>query len=138
MLFGYSFSMKKIILLTLVIISTLFSLLSAQEVKEYAIASAYEFRGETRYYESNTSKTMFKDINVSIALLKSTDNTLDITNIQDKKKLFTPLTKEEKFQDYNTTYWLKVDLGSTFPLDALSVLMQILRYSHTLLNPLRH
>ena len=107
--------MIKILLFTLTVVSTLFSLLPAQEVEEYAYASAYEMRGETHYYESNTSKTMFKDINVSIALLKSTDNTLDINNIQNKEKLFTPLTKEEKFQDFNTTYWLKVDLGSTFP-----------------------
>ncbi len=105
----------KIILFTLTVISTLFSLLPAQEVKEYAYASAYEMRGETLYYESNTSKTMFKDINVSIALLKSTDSTLDIKNIQNKEQLFTPLTKEEKFQDYNSSYWLKVDLGSNFP-----------------------
>ena len=107
--------MKKIILFTITVISTLFSLLPAQEVKEYAYASAYEMRGETHYYESNTSKTMFKDINVSIALLKTTDNTLDIKNIQNNEQLFTPLTKEEKFQDNNTTYWLKVDLGSAFP-----------------------
>ena len=107
--------MIKILLFTLTIISTLFSLLPAQEVEEYAYASAYEMRGETHYYESNRSKTMFKDINVSIALLKTTDNTLDIKNIQNKEKLFSPLTKEEKFQDFNATYWLKVDLGSTFP-----------------------
>ena len=107
--------MKKIILFTLTVISTLFSLLPAQEVEEYAYASAYEFRGETRYYESNRSKTMFKDINVSIALLKTTDNTLDIKNIQNKEQLFSPLTKEEKFQDYNSTYWLKIDLGHNFP-----------------------
>ena len=107
--------MKKIILFTITVISTLFSLLPAQEVKEYAYASAYEMRGETHYYESNTSKTMFKDINVSFALLKSTDNTLSINNIQKKENLFSPLTKEEKFQDFNTTYWLKVNLGSNFP-----------------------
>ena len=107
--------MKKIILFTITVISTLFSLLPAQEVEEYAYASAYEIRGETLYYESNKSKTMFKDINVSIALLKSTDDTLDIKNIQNKEKLFTPLTKEEKFQDFNVTYWLKVDLGTNFP-----------------------
>ena len=108
-------SLKKIILFTLTVISTLISLLPAQEVEEYAIASAYEFHGETHFYESNRSKTMFKDINVSFALLKSTDASLNITNIQDKEPLFTSLTKEEKFQDSNITYWLKVDLGSTFP-----------------------
>ena len=105
----------KIILFTLTVISTLFSLLPAQELEEYTYASAYEMRGETLYYESNRSKTMFKDMNVSFALLKSTDSTLNINNIQKKEKQFTPLTKEETLQDYNTTYWLKVDLGSTFP-----------------------
>ncbi len=107
--------MIKILLFTLTVISTLFSLLPAQEVEEYAYASAYEMRGKTLFFESNRSETMFKDINVSFSLLKSTDTSLNINNIQNKNKDFIPLTKEEKFQDFNTTYWLKVDLGHNFP-----------------------
>ena len=114
-LFGYNLPMKKITLLTLILISTLFSLLNAQDIKEYVMVSAAEIRDKIFYYESNRSKTMFRDINVSFALLKSTDNSLNITNIRDKDRLFAPLAKEETFQDANTTYWLKVDLGSNFP-----------------------
>ena len=107
--------MKKIALLTLMIISTLFTLLNAQDIQEHAMVSASEVRGKTFYYESNRSQTMFRDINVSFALFKSTNSSLNITNIQDKDRLFVPLAKEETFQDDNTTYWLKVDLGSNFP-----------------------
>jgi len=107
--------MKKLILLTLTIINTFLSLLPADELKDFAMVSIYELRGETLVYESNTSEGFFKDINVSFSLLKSNDSTLNIETIKKHDKLFTPVPKEEKFQDTNTTYWLKVDLGSTFP-----------------------
>jgi len=107
--------MKKLILLTLTIISTFLSLLPADELKDYATVSIYELRGENIVYESNTSEGFFRDINVSFSLLKSNNSTLKIDTIQKHDKRFTPVPKEEKFQDTNTTYWLKVDLGTNFP-----------------------
>ena len=107
--------MKKLILLTITIISTFLSLLPADELKDFAVVSIYENRGKTIVYESNNSEGFFKDINVSFSLLKSNDTALKISNIKTYDKKFVPVPKEEKFQDTNTTYWLKVDLGSTFP-----------------------
>lgn len=107
--------MKKLILLTITIISTFLSLLPAQDLKDFAVVSIYEQRGETHVYESNNSKSLFKDINVSFFLLKSNDSSLNIDNIKKHDTLFTPVPKEEKFQDTNTTYWLKVNLGTAFP-----------------------
>jgi len=105
----------KLILLTITIIGTFLSLLSAQEVEDYAMVSTYEMRGETLVYESNRSKTTFKDINVSFSLLKSNDKAITIDNIKSYDKAFKSVPKTETFQDDNVTYWLKVDLGTTFP-----------------------
>jgi signal transduction histidine kinase len=105
----------KLILLTITIISTFLSLVSAQEVEDYAMVSIYENRGETLVYESNKSKTSFKDINVSFSLLKNNDEAITIDNIKSHTKAFKPVPKTEKFQDDNVTYWLKVDLGTFFP-----------------------
>jgi len=107
--------MKKLTLLTITIISTFLSLLPANELKDYATVSIYEFRGKTIVYESNNSESFFKDINVSFSLLKSNDTAIQISNIKTHDTQFSPVPKEEKFQDTNITYWLKVDLGSTFP-----------------------
>jgi len=108
-------SFTKLILLTITIISTFLSLVSAQEVEDYAMVSIYENRGETLIYESNRSKTTFKDINVSFSLLKSSDEAITIDNIKSHAKAFKPVPKTETFQDDNVTYWLKVNLGTTFP-----------------------
>jgi signal transduction histidine kinase len=105
----------KLILLTITIIGTFLSLLSAKEVEDYAMVSIYENRGETLVYESNRSKTTFKDINVSFSLLKSNDKAITIDNIKGYDKAFKSVPKTETFQDDNVTYWLKVDLGTTFP-----------------------
>ncbi|RUM71848.1 MAG: histidine kinase [Sulfurovum sp.] len=105
----------KLILLTITIICIFLSLLSAQEVEDYAVVSIYEDRGVTLVYESNRSKTIFKDINVSFSLLKSNDETITIDNIKNHSKAFKPVPKTETFQDDNVTYWLKVDLGTAFP-----------------------
>jgi len=107
--------MKKLVLLTIAIISTFLSLVNAQEIGDYAMVSVYEDRGETLVYESNRSKTSFKDINVSFSLLKSNDESITIDNIKSYDKMFKPVPKTETFQDDNVTYWLKVDLGTTFP-----------------------
>ena len=107
--------MKKIILLTIIIISGFLSLLPAQEIEDYALVSIYEDRGENIVYESNNSKSYFKDINVTFALLKSNDTAINIANIKTYNKDFTPVPKTEKFQDSNISYWLKVDLGTSFP-----------------------
>ncbi len=107
--------MKKIILLTITLITGFLSLLSAQDLEDYAVVSIYENRGETFIYESNRSKGFFKDINVTFSLLKSNDTAIDMSNIKTYAKDFTPILKTEKFQDTNTTYWFKVDVGTTFP-----------------------
>jgi len=106
---------SKITLFILAIISIFISILSAQEVENFAMVSIYEMRGEILIYESNRSKTSFKDINVSFLLLKSNDETINIDNIKSHTKAFKPVPKTEKFQDDNVTYWLKVNLGATFP-----------------------
>ncbi len=107
--------MKKIILLTLTIISTFLSLLPAQDLEDFAMVSIYENRGESIVYESNRTKGFFKDINVSFSLLKNDDTSINISNIKTYDKDFNPVPKTEKFQDTNTTYWLKIDMGTTFP-----------------------
>jgi len=109
-------SFIKILLLTTSLISLFISYAFAEGKKEdYATVSVYEMRGETHVYESNRSKTSFKDINVSFSLLKSTDTSLNIKNILSHDQEFYPVPKEETFQDDNITYWLKVDLGNSFP-----------------------
>ncbi len=107
--------MKNLLLLTITIISTFLSLLPANELKDFAVVRIYEDRGKTIVYESNNSESFFKDINVSFSLLKSNDTAIQISNIKTHDRQFNPVPKEEKFQDTNITYWLKVDLGSTFP-----------------------
>ena len=111
--------MQKIILFTITILTLFISLLQADEEKDYALVSIFEMRGETIVYESNRSKTLFKDINVTLTLLKSSDATLNIDNIKEHDKdypnAFLTIPKEETFQETNITYWLKVDLGTTFP-----------------------
>lgn len=114
-LFSYSFNMKKIILLTLTFISSFLSLLPAQDLEDFAMVSIYENRGKTIVYESNRSKGVFSDINVSFSLLKSADTAINIANIKTYDKDFSAVPKTEKFQDTNTTYWLKIDMGTTFP-----------------------
>jgi len=107
--------MKKIILLTLTLISSFLSLLPAQDLEDYALVSIYENRGENIIHESNRTKGVFRDINVSFSLLKSPDTAINIANIKTYDKDFTAVPKTEKFQDTNTTYWLKIDVGTTFP-----------------------
>ena len=109
-------SFIKILLLTTSLISLFISYSFAEENKEdYAVVSMYEMRGETHIYESNRTKTSFKDINVTFTLLKSNDTSINIKNITKHNNKFMPIPKTETFQDTNTTYWLKVDLGSAFP-----------------------
>lgn len=108
-------SFYKLLLFTLTLISLFNSLLWAQELEDYAVVSIYEMRGETIVHESNRSNTLFKDINVTMSLLKTNDTTLNSSTIKQQDKAFIPVPKEETFQDTNTTYWLKVDLGTAFP-----------------------
>ena len=107
--------MQKIILFTITILTLFISFLQAEEEKDYALVSIFEMRGETIVYESNRSKTLFKDLNVTFELIKSSDTSITIDTIQTQKSRFKPIPKEENFQDDNVTYWLKVDLGSQFP-----------------------
>ena len=64
---------------------------------------------------SDTESATFKDINVSLFLLKTTDSSLSIENIEEHRDEFTPLMKEELFRDKNVNYWLRCDLGKMFP-----------------------
>jgi len=114
-IFGYSFSMQKIILFTITIITSFLSLLPAEELKDYAVVSIYEHKGEHLVHESNRTESVFKDINVTFSLLKSDDIAISIENIKTYDSRFKPIPKTETFQETNTTYWLKVDLGTTFP-----------------------
>jgi len=107
--------MKNIILFTITLLSIFISLLHAEELKDYALVSIYEDRGKTIVYESNRTKGFFKDINVSLSLLKSSDTSINIDNIKEHDKAFHSIPKEETFQETNTTYWIKADLGTTFP-----------------------
>ena len=109
-------SFIKILLLTTSLISLFISYSFAEEkTRDYAVVSMYEMRGETLIYESNRTKTSFKDINITFTLLKSNDTAINIKNITHYDNKFMPIPKTETFQDTNTTYWLKVDLGSAFP-----------------------
>jgi len=109
-------SFIKILLLTTSLISLFISYTFAEESKEnYAMVSMYEMRGGTHIYESNRTKTSFKDINVTFALLKSNDTSINIKNIIQYDNKFISIPKTETFQDTNTTYWLKVNLGNSFP-----------------------
>jgi len=109
-------SFIKILILTSTLISLFISYTFAEEIKEdYAMVSIYEMRGETHIYESNRTKTSFKDINITFALLKNNDTDINIKNITQYDNKFISIPKTETFQDTNTTYWLKVDLGSSFP-----------------------
>jgi len=107
--------MKKTVVLTLALLTLFLYTLQAQERKEYATISIYEMYGETFVEESNRSNTLFNDINITLALLKSHDEAITINTITQYDRHFTPLPKEETFQDTNTTYWLKVNLGEHFP-----------------------
>lgn len=105
--------MKKTILPITLLLTLFFNFLLAQEHEDYAVVSLYEDSGESHMFESNRTKTRFKDINVSFSLLKTNDKNIQITNIN--TQAFKPIPKEETFQETNTTYWLKVDLGSEYP-----------------------
>lgn len=106
-------SHAKIILLITLLLTVFFSFLPAEEHEDYAVVSLYENSGKSHLYESNRSKTLFKDINVSLTLLKSDDKKINISNIN--TYIFKPIPKDETFQETNATYWLKVDLGKSYP-----------------------
>jgi len=109
-------SFIKILLLTSTLISLFISYTVADESKEdYAMVSMYEMQGETHIYESNKTNTSFKDINITFTLLKSNDTAINIENITQYDNKFMSIPKTETFQETNTTYWLKVDLGMSFP-----------------------
>jgi len=103
--------MKKILILWILLLS---SLLYSKE--DYASVFVHEWKGKTVQIESNRSKSQtFKDINISLFYLKSTNPQLNINNIKNYEKQFQPLKKEERFDDQNMTYWLRIDLGKNFP-----------------------
>jgi len=113
--FCYSIFMKKILLFTFTLLVLFITILPANEKENYAFVSFYELRGESTVHMSDRSATIFKDINVTFALLKSNDTALTIHNIQTKDTYFEPVDKSEKFQDTNVTYWMRVDMGKSFP-----------------------
>ncbi|HFQ62361.1 MAG TPA: hypothetical protein ENK39_08730 [Epsilonproteobacteria bacterium] len=105
----------KIILLILSTITIFLSFLPAQELEDFAMVSIYQENGKSIVYESNNTNSFFRDINVTFSMLKSNDMAITLANIKDYDKKFIPVPKTELFQDTNTTYWLRVDLGSSFP-----------------------
>jgi len=66
-------------------------------------------------HEEKSDKGIFKDINITLSLFKSTDKNINIKTIENYDFKFKPLTKNEKFHDKELKYWLKVDLQKNFP-----------------------
>ena len=86
-----------------------------EAIEDFAMVSIYQENGKSIVYESNNTNSFFRDINVTFSMLKSNDMAITLANIKDYDKKFIPVPKTEQFQDTNTTYWLRVDLGSSFP-----------------------
>jgi len=99
-------------------IMLLFTLFTASSFSKDDIAGIVSVEMFDKIYvepiNDNESAT-FKDINVSLSLLKTTDNSLSIENIKEYRDAFIPLSKEELFRDKNVNYWVRCDLGNKFP-----------------------
>ena len=82
---------------------------------DYVSVTAFEMLDKSYIEESNNSSEIFKDIDISLLFFKSSDNNITIKNIATYQNRFIPITKEEKFKDRNSTYWVRIDLGDSFP-----------------------
>jgi len=96
-------------------IIVLLSLVSVQAKEETKGAIAFELFDETIVHEELENEGMFKESNISIAIFKTAETKVNINNISSYEKSFKPLDRNEKFQDTNINYWLKVNLGKNFP-----------------------
>jgi len=103
------------ILYKIMLLFTLFMTLSFSKEDIAGIVSVEMY--DKIYVEaiSDTQSATFKDVNVSLSLLKTSDDSLSIDTIEEHVNAFVPLTKEELFRDKNVNYWVRCDLGENFP-----------------------
>ena len=130
--------MKKIIPFTLLLITLFITILSANTKENYAFVSLYELHGESHRYEYNRTGTIFQDTHIHINLFKSTNKTLTLQEIIQKKDAFKPIPKTETFTDDTLSYWLQVDLGDTFPSGTYVVQYGDAKIIEDSFTPLQH
>jgi len=90
-------------------------LFATQSTDDTRGAIAFELFDETMVHEEREHEGIFKDINISLSIFKTSDNMVNIENIKSHDGEFIPLDKNERFQDKNLTIWLKVAFGEHFP-----------------------
>ena len=86
-----------------------------QPTEETRGAVAFELFDETVVHEELDNAGMFKELNVTVFIFKTSDTEVTIDNIKKYDHRFKPLDKNEKLQDENLTLWIKVNLGKNFP-----------------------
>jgi len=107
--------MNLIIKIFFFIIILLSSFVSVQAKEETKGAIAFELFDETIVHEEKANEGKFKDLNVTVFLFKTSNKEVTMQNIKNYDYKFKPFDKNEKFQDTNLSYWLKVNLGENFP-----------------------
>ena len=63
------------------------------------------------YLKLSQNSTKQTDLNISFAIFKALDSSINIKNIAQKEHLLKPADKSFKFQDNNMTYWVKLQLN---------------------------
>jgi len=107
--------MDRILLHFFTVVALLSTVLSADTPDDYAGIMVQKYYDTTFPQKRLPDTSLFHDINVTFKLLTTRPSALDTTNIAEHDAQFKPLSLEEMFEDDNVTYWLRVDLGSTFP-----------------------
>ena len=107
--------MKQIVKVFFLSIIFLLPLSALQPTEEIRGAVAFELFDETIVHEELDNAGVFKDLNVTIFIFKTSDKRVTIDNIENYDHQFKPLDKNEKFQDKNLTLWLRVNLDKNFP-----------------------
>ena len=105
-------TVKKILLLTIILLSPLFAIKAIEETRGVVV---FKLLDETVVHEENGDEGLFKDINISFSLFKSKDKNINIKSIKNYDFKFKPLDKHENFYDKELEYWLKIDLQDKFP-----------------------
>ena len=105
-------SIIKTLLLTIILLSPLFATTVTKETRGVV---AFELFDNTVLHEEKSKEGLFSDINVSLSLFKSKDKNITIESISNYDLRFKPMSKNERFQDKEVDYWLKVDLQEGFP-----------------------
>ena len=75
----------------------------------------FELFDETLVHEDRENEGVFKEINITLSIFKTSDQSIYIDSIEKYASKFKPLDKNEKFQDKNLTIWVRIDLGTAFP-----------------------